>query len=105
MFYSVIVFRLNTTTMKISAIFMLLKLMNSLYTVNVNEILIVVVSRPKTITKYSITQQVAFLEDYVMFYIIHKWKLGDRHEVMYFNHFLNITSICLNEYFRNLYIF
>jgi hypothetical protein len=45
-------------------IFILLRLINSLYTVNVNESLIVVVLRRKTITKFRLTQQDAFLENH-----------------------------------------
>jgi hypothetical protein len=41
---------------------MLLKLINPLYTVNMNEILIVVL-RWKTVLKYRITQQDVFLEE------------------------------------------
>jgi hypothetical protein len=38
---------------------------NSVYTVNVNEIMIVVVLMEKTITRYKLTQQDALFEDYL----------------------------------------
>jgi hypothetical protein len=48
---------------KYVAIVIPLRLINSLYTVNVNEILIIVVLRQKAITKYTLTQQDVFVED------------------------------------------